>query len=152
MGNTDNNSKHLIPGQDTYPDFDKIFQMQKTLQEKAYGTKFEGMDLEMVASFWFINKHALEDELSEMFDALGGINDGIGNAVWKPWKKDNAKSRNMTIDSLSEDDKKELLMEIVDGFHFFMNFAVSVGFTGSDIANAYVTKNKENYKRQEEGY
>lgn len=152
MANTDNNCSNLSVGIKEYQEWDKIFHMQKTLQEKAYGTKFEGMSINQIAQFWFTNKHALEDELSEMFDALGGINDGIGNAGWKPWKQDNAKTHEMTIGDLTKEDRLELLMEIVDVLHFYMNFAVSVGFTGSDIANAYVVKNEENYRRQREGY
>ena len=58
----------------------------------------------------------------------------------------------MHIEDLSDRDKKELLFEIVDKLHFFINFAVSAGFTGSDIANAYYTKNHENIERQKRGY
>lgn len=151
MANTDNECSSLKVDNVQYPDFDKVFEMQETLQ-RSLGYKFENMSLQDVVKFWFMNKHALEDEISEMFDALGGIKDGIGNAVWKPWKKQNRLTPFMTIQNLTEEDKKELLMEMVDILHFYVNFAISVGFTGSDIANAYVSKNQENHDRQKKGY
>lgn len=152
MANTDNSCSNLKVGDDFFPDFNRIFELQKDIQEKIYHYDFKSMSLDELKDFWFLNKHALEDELSEMFDALGGINDGIGNAVWKPWKEANKKSYGMHISDLSDKDKLELLMEIVDAFHFMINFAVSCGFTGSQIANAYISKNKENIRRQNEGY
>lgn len=152
MANKDNECKDLNVNRLPFPDFDKIFNMQKELQENTYDYKFKNMTLHEIAQFWFMNKHALEDEMSEMFDALGGIKDGIGNAVWKPWKKENELGRSLSVRQLSEGDRKELMFEIVDMFHFFMNFAVSCGFSGSDIANGYMSKNKENIKRQQDGY
>ena len=152
MANTENDLSHLKPGTQTFLEFDKVFNLQKTIQEDTYGYKFKDMSLAEIAKFWFMNKHAMEDELSEMFDALGGIRDGIGNAVWKPWKKDNALGNRLSIEELSSHDRHELLMEYVDIFHFFINFGVSVGFTGSEVVNAYISKNKENIRRQENNY
>lgn len=152
MANTDNNCSDLKVENQEFDSFDMVFQMQKELQEAGYGYKFEDMSLKEVVNFWFMNKHAIEDEFSEMFDALGGIHDGIKNAGWKPWKADNNNTANMSIGDLSKRDRQELLMEIVDAFHFFMNFAISAGFSGSDIANAYMSKNKENYRRIKDGY
>ena len=152
MANTENDLSHLNPKDDKFEEFDSLFDLQKSIQEKTYGYNFEGMSLADIAKFWFMNKHAMEDELSEMFDALGGIRDGIGNAVWKPWKKDNALSNGLSIEELSSHDRHELLMEYVDVFHFFINFGVSVGFTGSEVVNAYIAKNKENINRQKNNY
>ncbi|MAO08115.1 MAG: hypothetical protein CL596_05315 [Alteromonas sp.] len=152
MANTDNSCKDLKIDQNKYDQFDKIFQMQKELQESGYGYKFKDMSIQDIAKFWFMNKHAIEDEFSEMFDALGGIKDGIGNAAWKPWKTKNEEAITMSPLDLSKGDRQELLMEMVDAFHFFMNFVVSAGFTGSDIANAYMAKNEENYRRIKDGY
>jgi len=135
-----------------FPEWDRIFDLQKSIQEKVYGYDFQSMTLKELSNFWLMNKHALEDELSEMFIALGGEKDGIGNAVWKPWKKDHYIADRMHIKDLSESDTSLLLFEIVDAFHFLINFAVSCGFSGSDVASAYIEKNKENIRRQEEGY
>lgn len=152
MGNSDNYCSNLEVKDYQSKDFDFIFNMQKTLQEKNYKYDFNEMTLYEIAQFYFMNKHAIEDEMSEMFNALGGIKDGIGNAVWKPWKAANAKTKLMTIKDLSENDLKELKMEIVDIFHFFMNFGISIGMTGSELYNMYIAKNKENWDRQNKRY
>jgi hypothetical protein len=46
------------------------------------------MTIREIMDFWLVNIHALNDEIHEMVDALGGIKDGSGNAVWKYWKID----------------------------------------------------------------
>ena len=58
----------------------------------------------------------------------------------------------MNIDSLSEGDLMELKYEVVDMFHFAINFAVSIGMTGSEFFSMYLSKNQENHKRQQNGY
>lgn len=151
MANTDNQCSGLQFGSETAEQWDKIFNMQQSLQERM-GYNFKKMSLQKVAEFWCFNKHAISDEFSEMFDALGGINDGIGNAVWKKWKTTHDKGSSMTVDDLTENDKKELFFEVVDAFHFMINFAISIGMTGSDVYNMYISKNAENFKRQENGY
>lgn len=152
MANKDNNCSHLEVGNKVFPELDHLFQTQLDIQTKVYGYDFKNMSLKQLMDFWLMNKHAEDDETNEMFDALGGIHDGMGNAVWKPWKKQHADTAGLSINSLSERDRKELLMEVVDKLHFFLNFAVSVGFTGSEVANAYYSKNAENIRRQKEGY
>lgn len=48
--------------------------------------------------------------------------------------------------------KEELLDEFVDILHFWLSVANVMKFTAEEIEQAYLKKNKENYKRQEEGY
>ena len=128
-----------------------IFNKQKELQERL-GFNFEGWTLKQIADFWMVNKHALGDELNEMFDALGGIEDGIGSSAWKYWKSNNSEAANMTVADLSESDRLELYYEWIDGLHFFMNFGISIGMTSKDIVNLYMAKNAENHDRRERGY
>jgi predicted DNA-binding protein YlxM (UPF0122 family) len=128
-----------------------IYNKQVELQEKL-GFNFKDLTLKEIADFWMMNKHAMSDELNEMFDALGGINDGIGSAVWKHWKKDNAKASNMKMTDLSEADRLELFYEWIDGLHFYLNFAISIGMTSKDIVNLYAAKQAENLERQKRGY
>ena len=128
-----------------------IYNKQVELQEKL-GFNFKDLTLKEIADFWMMNKHAMSDELNEMFDALGGINDGIGSAVWKHWKQDNAKASNMKMSDLSEDDRLELFYEWIDGLHFYLNFAISIGMTSKDIVNLYAAKNQENHTRQDNNY
>lgn len=154
MANTDNTCSNLKVEDfhsTTNDTFGLIFNKQKELQEKL-GFNFKDLTIKEIADFWMVNKHALSDELNEMFDALGGINDGIGNAGWKYWKKDNVLAKNMKISDLSENDKLELFYEWIDGLHFYMNFAISIGMTSKDVVNLYMAKQKENIKRQETGY
>jgi len=154
MANTDNKCSDLDV-QDFHSNVDDtlglIFNKQKELQERL-GFNFEGWTIKEIADFWAVNKHAMSDELNEMFDALGGINEGIGNAGWKYWKKDNAKAANMKIEDLSEADKLELFYEWIDGLHFYMNFAISIGMTSKDVVNLYMAKNSENHRRQTNNY
>jgi predicted DNA-binding protein YlxM (UPF0122 family) len=131
--------------------FGVIYNKQKELQ-KRLGFDFKDWSLDKIAKFWTVNKHAMSDELNEMFDALGGINDGIASSAWKYWKKDNAKAEKMTISDLSKEDKLELYYEWIDGLHFYMNFAISIGMTEKDIVNLYMAKNAENHDRQDRGY
>jgi hypothetical protein len=154
MANTDNKcanlevQDHYTGAEDT---FGLIYNKQKELQQR-YGFNFNDWTLKQIADFWMVNKHALSDELNEMFDSLGGVNDGIGSAAWKYWKKSNAKASEMRISDLSEADKLELFYEWIDGLHFYMNFAISMGMTSQDIVNLYMAKNSENHNRQERGY
>jgi len=131
--------------------FGMIYNKQKELQERL-GLDYSNLTLKQIAETWMVNKHALSDELNEMFDALGGINDGIGSAAWKYWKTDNAKAATMTVDDLTEADKLELYYEWIDGLHFYMNFAIAIGMTSEDIVNLYMAKQKENVARQDRGY
>tara|TARA_B100001287_G_C22681854_1_gene530920 strand:- start:3442 stop:3951 length:510 start_codon:yes stop_codon:yes gene_type:complete len=128
-----------------------IYNKQVELQ-KRLGFDFTGWNLKQIADFWCVNKHAMSDELNEMFDALGGINDGIASGAWKYWKSTNAKAVDMKIEDLSEADRLELFYEWIDGLHFYMNFAISIGMTSKDIVNLYMAKNAENHDRQNRGY
>lgn len=156
MANSDNKCSDLEV-KDFYTDvkledtLGMIYNKQKELQEK-YGFDFTGWTIKQIADFWMVNKHSLSDELNEMFDALGGIRDGIGSAGWKYWKSENKKASEMKISDLSESDKLELYYEWIDGLHFYMNFAISVGMTSKDILNLYMAKNSENKDRQDRGY
>jgi dimeric dUTPase (all-alpha-NTP-PPase superfamily) len=128
-----------------------IYNKQVELQERL-GFNFKDLTLKEIADFWMMNKHAMSDELNEMFDALGGIDNGIGSAVWKHWKQDNAKASNMKISDLSDSDRLELFYEWIDGLHFYLNFAISIGMTSKDIVNLYAAKNLANHERQNNGY
>jgi predicted DNA-binding protein YlxM (UPF0122 family) len=154
MANEDNQcadlevKDHYSEGKDT---FGMIYNKQRELQSRL-GLNYENLTLKEIAEMWMVNKHAMSDELNEMFDALGGINDGIGSAAWKYWKQDNKKAELMTVADLSEADRLELFYEWIDGLHFYMNFALAIGMTSEDIVNLYMAKQKENINRQERGY
>ena len=91
MGNTDNSCKDLEV-EDLYSKSENtlkdLYELQENIQTTVYGYDFEKMRNEMTLEefrqFFDWNYHAIQDELRETFDALGGIKDGIGNGVWKP--------------------------------------------------------------------
>jgi len=155
MANIDNECKDLEVN-DLYSQskthLADIMQHQKEMQEQTYGFSFDNMTIREIMNFWHVNTHAVIDELHEMTDALGGIKDGSGNAVWKYWKKDHSKYENMKISDLSEGDRKELFMEWVDVLHFFINYAASIGLDAETVYNYYFSKAEENKNRQKQGY
>ena len=159
MANTDNEC-YEIKIEDYYTDSQShlkdMLDLQAKTQEmyfnKQGNPQFKEMTLKELSNFFLMNKHALEDELGEIMDALGGIHDGIGNAVWKPWKADNTKTKDMTIADLSERDLVELKFEIIDAWHFLMNMWVAVDGTPEEFYNYYINKNKANWERQQKGY
>ena len=131
---------------------DFIFNLQKKLQEETYGKDFSEMTLIEIKEYWLTNKLAEDDETLEMFKALGGEKDGIGNAVWKTWKNDHRLARLLTIKDLSIDDLELLYFEFIDKLHFVLNYAVSIGMTPELILKLYKEKNKVNIDRQEQNY
>jgi dimeric dUTPase (all-alpha-NTP-PPase superfamily) len=46
----------------------------------------------------------------------------------------------------------ETWYEYADMLHFFVNIGLALGITGDDLEKLYVTKNKENFDRQNRGY
>jgi hypothetical protein len=159
MANTDNECKDLHV-EDLYSKssntLEDLYNLQKDIQENVYGYNFEAMremDLLSFRQFFDWNYHAIQDELRETFDALGGIKDGVGNAVWKPWKSDHThKAPHMKFSDMSPNDLKELKMELIDIQHFLFNMMLAVGMTPDELFNYYFSKNKENRNRQKRGY
>ena len=159
MANTDNECKDLLVENDYVKStnhLEKLMTLQKNTQEGVYGYDFKSLSLGEIKDFWLWNTRAIDDEISEAYDALGGVsNNGetsIGNAVWKPWKSNPKKAYSMKVSDLSEDDQKELKMELVDIQHFLFNMMISVGMTAEELYNYYISKNKENIRRQENNY
>ena len=155
MANTDNTCSsleiidHYVDGADTLA---QIMEVQADTQKNVYGYDFDSMSLRDLMTFWHMNNHSLIDEIHEATDALGGVKDGSGSAIWKRWKKDFAKFDNMKFSDLSETDQLECKFEIIDMLHFFMNYAISVGMSGREMYNMYMAKNEENRARQKRGY
>ena len=164
MANKDNQCKDLeienlySESKNTLHD---LFTLQKDIQENVYGYDFEFMRSQPISAmkeFFMWNTHAQVDEAHETMDALGGIHDGIGNAVWKPWKKRHEETKSvftlipMTFNDLSGRDRIELKMELIDELHFLFNKMHAAGMTTEELFNYYFAKNKENRDRQKRGY
>jgi len=125
---------------------------QKMYQTKQGKKHFEDYTIGDLIDFLMINNHATQDEFHELVDAVGGIADGVGNAAWKPWKKENPDIRKRRLSDLSEGDLKELKMEWIDFMHFAFNTGLSLGITTKEFYNYYLSKNEENWSRQKKGY
>ena len=155
MANTDNSCANLeienlyAASRDTLGD---IMTIQAETQKIVYGYDFQDMTLRDLMTFWHMNNHAMIDEIHEATDALGGINDGEGNAIWKRWKHAHESFSDKKFSDLSESDQLECKFEIIDILHFFMNYAISVGMTPQEMYNMYMSKNEENRARQQRGY
>jgi hypothetical protein len=155
MANTDNKCAELeiedlySQSTDTLGD---ILNLQSETQRTIYGYNFEEMSLRELMEFWHLNNHSLIDEIHEATDALGGIQDGDGNAIWKKWKKAYASFSDKKFSDLSSIDQLECKFEIIDMLHFFMNYAASIGMTPQEMYNMYMSKNQENRKRQQNNY
>lgn len=159
MANTDNQCKDLEVTNFHNRDLEmgectlsNVYNHQKTMQESSFGFDFSSMTIGDIMRFWHANTHAVIDEIHEMTDALGGIEDGDGSAVWKYWKTAHSKYDSMTISDLSENDLKELKFEFVDILHFMLNYAISIGFTPNEMYNMYFAKAEENKNRQKNNY
>lgn len=135
--------------QDTLGD---ILNLQSATQATVYGYDFSNMSLRELMEFWHMNNHALIDEIHEATDALGGIKDGQGNAIWKRWKTAYSSFSNKKFTDLSDPDQLECKFEIIDMLHFFMNYAASIGMTSQEMYNMYMSKNEENRRRQANNY
>lgn len=155
MANADNACKDLVI-EDLYSSstdhLADIMAVQKDTQKNTYGFDFSNMTLREIMDFWHVNNHAIIDEMHEMTDALGGIKDGSGSAIWKHWKRDHSKYSTMRFSDLTPGDQLECKFEIIDMLHFFLNYAISIGMTPSEVYNLYMAKNRENRDRQKRGY
>lgn len=126
-----------------------LMELQKSIQTDVYGYDFEKMreKISTMKSFFDMNYHAIQDELRETFSALTGIHSHPN--AWKPWKKNHQEAMDKSFNDLSEDEKKELRMELVDIFHFFLNMCIATDMTPEMLFNYYHSKNLENKRRQE---
>jgi hypothetical protein len=99
-------------------------------------------------------KDSLDDEFRELLTSFGGMSNGEKSAtsVWKKWKKDNQSRRNTLFSELSEEDKLEVYMELIDAVHFFANKINALGLTADDVCELYLIKNAENFNRYNAGY
>jgi hypothetical protein len=127
----------------------KTQQMYFSKQGKKQFTEFTIGD---IVDFLMINQHAIVDELHEMMDAMGGIDDGVGNAAWKPWKAANQEIRKKRLSDLTSGDLKELKMEWIDVMHFVFNAGLAIGITPQEFYNYYLSKNETNWERQRNNY
>lgn len=116
----------------------EMLKMQDSLQ-KRLGIDFDTMSFMEKVNFIKVNWAFLTSEYVELLERL----------PYKNWKTYSEESKAGWI---SEEQKMETYYEFVDMLHFFLNFALALGLDHDTIVSLYVTKNEENFKRQERGY
>lgn len=110
---------------------EKMFELQRELQIKAYGKDPGEIDNNTEAIQFIKDMHiALTDELHE----------ALGEVGWKPW----ATSKHVREDAFRS--------ELVDAWHFFMNLCLVVGMGPEELYTGYLKKRLKNIKRQQDGY
>ena len=116
---------------------EEMLRKQEELQERL-GYDFRIMTQEEITAYIKEFSIHLTQELHEMLAEL---------PYFKGWKD---------YTQLGEEDIQEALKrareEYIDMFHFVLNIALALDMSGKDIYDMYMTKNKENHKRQDEGY
>lgn len=145
--------KHYDITENSLEDLYNLQQKTQSMYFEKQGRKhFSEFNIGDVIDFLMVTNHAIIDELHEMVDAVGGIEDGAGNAAWKPWKSKNPEVRKQKLSDLTPGDQKELKMEFIDVMHFVFNAGLAIGVTPKEFYNYYLSKNEENWNRQENNY
>lgn len=110
---------------------DKMMGMQEELQRR-YLSGYHPQLLPDIQRMEYVRTMhtAIIKELGEVMDECG----------WKPWASSN---------HINETAFKA---ELVDVFHFFMNFMLVVGMTPAELYAGYMRKNAKNHERQDKGY
>lgn len=129
-----------------------MFDEQFRTQAEDYGYNWDEVKETVGSVKGFIdwNYGALQDELREMYSALGGV-DTHGSAAWKPWKSKFKETQQKPMSSLTEHELKELQMEVVDAWKFMMNITLAVDLDAQKLFNMFMGKGAENIKRQQSG-
>lgn len=136
-----------------YDTLGALMQLQYEIQTNVYKYDFATMQKHMgdVRQFCDMNYHAIQDELREFFEALGGMH-SYKKAIWKPWKKDFQAAQERPLFEMSEAEITELHFELIDIFHFLFNLCIATGLTPQRLFDMYYAKNRENIERQQRGY
>lgn len=116
----------------------QMMQMQRTLQESAYGYDFETLEPQQRVAFIKEMSIHVGQELNEMLYEL---------PFFKPWKDYSSMSQAEILEAVSKSKK-----EFIDLMHFVLNLAIGLDMTADEIFTEYYMKNKENYERQVRGY
>lgn len=118
-------------------DLESMMMKQRELQHRL-GVDFTDKNVEERVALIKENSIHLNQEINEMLYEL---------PYFKPWKDysdvDEEKA-NMMI--------AKAKMECIDAWHFFMNIMLALGFSPAEFTVMYQAKNKENHRRQDEGY
>lgn len=133
------------------------YKLQTLLAEKQPEFNIKPSDIETKGQLvkWVDgNFDALMDEFRELKTSIGGMSRGekAASAVWKKWKTEHGTYINEKLSDMSEDDRLEMLMEVIDGLHFYINIMIATGMSSKDVYLLYFLKNYENSRRYNNDY
>lgn len=109
---------------------DDLFARQKKLQE-YFGNELDNFNEEDRQQYTKDNILGLLDETHEI----------LRETNWKHWRK--------TKKDISRED---LLEELADAFHFYINLCLAWGFSADELHEAYLKKDEEIYRRIDGDY
>lgn len=107
-----------------------MLDLQREFQEKLNGYPLETQTEEQRIANFKISHYALMAELYEAVNEMG----------WKEW----ATSRHVN--------RNEVVKELVDAWHFFMNLLLHMGVDADELLKRYTDKLMINMERQRVGY
>lgn len=108
---------------------DLMFMLQTRLQQRIYKDKLPLIN---------INQEYIE----KMF--IGVVTELCESLENTPWKKQWKPSANLDNDKFRK--------EIIDLWNFVINYTLASGMTAEDVYHMFTEKNKENKRRQSNGY
>jgi len=121
----------------------EMFAMQLELQRDML-KRGKGIDFEN-ASF--------KDKVDELTKQWRNFNTEFTELLerlpFKEWKTYTSEELKGYIDKEHE---RECKYEYIDMWHFFINVGLLLGVSADEFVSLYVTKNKENFDRQDRGY
>lgn len=75
-----------------------------------------------------------------ILSSIDELMEALRETPWKNWKKN------------QQYNQEKFKEELVDVLHFFINLCLSAGLTPEELTERFMNKNKENNKRQDDGY
>ena len=138
MSLTENKCAHLFEHHSVPEPLRKMLELQGDLQ-KRLGIDYSNMPFKDRISWIMVNWSCLTSEYAELLDRL----------PFKHWKK---YSKEQLEGFVTEEQKLEVFYEFIDMFHFFLNMALALGIDHDTLVSLYLTKNAENFDRQNRGY
>lgn len=121
----------------------EIFEMQLSLQKRLSQT---GRGVDYSNSDYKTNVDDISKQWRNLTLEFSELLERLPFKEWKTYTPDQLAGR------ISHEDQLEIMYEYADMFHFFINIGLALGVDGDILERLYVTKNKENFDRQNRGY
>ncbi len=115
----------------------EIMGKQLELQTRL-GTDFANMDYAERAQFMRNHRGYMEDEIAEALYEMPNYK------MWKDYSNMSEEAHQVAW--------QKVRMELIDALHFFVNLMLCAGMTAEEVHYMYMAKNKENHRRQDDGY